>query len=151
MKMLYTINLKELFESQLSDIPGSLKGVKSLLGIDKLPYYYEHILSSTNTLTVSDMSYDSLNVGHIVIWLKFENNISKYVEVIITHKFNGIVFFREIESKENHYEDLGAEGYKGSKYLYMPRHRFFPAEVLVPDYVDISYAKFPSKTKITII
>lgn len=40
MKMLYTINLKELFENQLSDIPGSLKGVKSLLGIDKLTYYY---------------------------------------------------------------------------------------------------------------
>ena len=35
------------------------------------------------------------------------------------------------------------------KILTLPTYTFYPAEVVVPDYVDISEAKFPKQTKIT--
>ena len=45
------------------------------------------------------------------------------------------------------YEDTYKEKFE-DKYT-LPTYAFYPAEVVVPDYVDISGAKFPKQTKIT--
>ena len=153
----FTLDLKAYYDNKIKDIPAALESMKRNFGVDKLPYSFTHTNLGTG-ITQSDIFYKDLEVGHVLIWRKFNGLNSKCVKIEVTHKFNGVIFFKELKTNANYYVDcvshlfgLYGDTYKEKfedKYT-LPTYIFYPAEVVVPDYVDISEAKFPKQTKIT--
>lgn len=150
------LDLKAYYDNKIKDIPAALENMKRSFGVDKLQYYFNHTKLGTG-ITQTDMFYKDLEVGHVLIWRKFNGLNSKYVKIEITHKFNGVIFFKELKTNANYYVDcvshlcgLYGDTYKErfeDKYT-LPTYTFYPVEVLVPPYVDISEANFPKQTKI---
>ena len=154
----FILDLKAYYDNKIKDIPAALESMKRNFGADKLPYSFTDTNLDTG-ITQSDMFYKDLEVGHVLIWRKFFYGLNfKCVKIEVTHKFNGVVFFKELNTNANGYVDcvshlfrLYGDTYKErfeNKYT-LPPYTFYPAEVVVPDYVDISEAKFPKQTKIT--
>lgn len=141
----YTLDLKAIYDSKMSNIEESLSSLKRNFNLDKFPYSYEHKIVDGDVKKYSPISYDSIEVGHILVWIYYNKSWDPiYKKIKVTNKFNGIVFFKCLSDNKNYFTDCGAWEYndKKSKKMYLDCD-FYPAKVIVPSYVNIEDANFP--------
>lgn len=83
----FILDLKAYYDNKIKDISAALESMKRNFGVDKLSYSFTHTNLDTG-ITQSDMFYKDLEVGHVLIWRKFNGLNSKCVKIEVTHKFN---------------------------------------------------------------
>lgn len=154
----FVLNLTEKFNKQLIKFDNSIEKLINFyksFGYDKVPYDGIKRWGLDSSTDSSDISYDDIEIGHLLYWRKYNENKFKWVKIKITHKFNGIIFFETICEKKNKksYIDTGANDFVWDKFdksrYTLPKHIFYPMEVVKPKWVDIESWHAPSKMKIS--
>lgn len=153
----WVLDITSKFQHKLDKFDGNVEKLKEFykkFGFDAIPYDGIHRWGLDSSTESSDITCHMLEVGHCLYWRKYTENGYRWVKVRVTHIFNGIIFFETIgEKKEkSFYLDTGADDYEwadGAMSRYsLPKHRFYPMEVIKPEWVDISSWNAPKKMKI---
>ena len=154
----FVLDLTEKFSKQLMKFDNSIDKIVEFykkFGYNKVPYDGIKRWGLDSSTDSSDITYGDIEVGYLLFWRKYSENRFRWVKIKITHKFNGIIFFETIGKKKNKksYIDTGANdfswnGDNKSRYT-LPKHTFYPMEVVKPKWVDIESWHAPSKMKIS--
>lgn len=104
----------------------------------------------------SDIKYDDIPEGSELWWRKYTANGFRWVLIRITHKYGGILFFETVLEKKkiSSFIETGANDFEWtnkndpSRYS-LPRHKFYPIEVIKPEWVDITDWNAPKQMIIT--
>lgn len=154
----FVLDLTEKFNKQLMKFDNSIDKLVEFykkFGYDKVPYDGIKRWGLDSSTDSSDITYDDIEVGHLLYCRKYSENRFRWVKIKITHKFNGIIFFETVGVKriKKSYIDTGADDFSwdgGNKSRYtLPKHTFYPMEVIKPKWVDIESWNAPSKMKIS--
>lgn len=155
----FVLDISKNFEKQLNQLSGSIDKLIEIyksFGYDKMPYDGIKRWGLDSSSDSSDLTYDSIEVGH-ELWLRryTSNGSFRWNLIRITHKYNGIIFYETLDEKNNKksYIDTGADDFTWnntdkSRYT-LPKHRFYPIEVIKPEWVDIEGWKAPKQMKVT--
>lgn len=153
----FIVDLVEKFNDQLIKFDNSIDKLIAFynnFGYDKVPYNGIKRWGLDSSTESSDITYDDIEIGHLLYWRRYDGIKFRWVKIKITHKFNGIIFFEAVGNKRNKksYIDTGACDFNevNNKARYtLPKHTFYPIEVKKPEWIDIESWNAPEKMKIT--
>lgn len=155
----WVLDITTKFEKQLSQFNGDVEKLKTFykqFDYDNVPYNGEKRWGYDSSTDSSDIKYDDIPEGSELWWRKYTANGFRWVLIRITHKYGGILFFETVLEKKkiSSFIETGANDLvwanknDPSRYS-LPRHRFYPIEVIKPEWVDIEGWCAPKQMIIT--
>lgn len=153
----WILDITDKFNKQLEQFDGSVERLSMFykkFGYDKIPYDGIKRWGLDSSTESSDISYDDIE-ENTTLWMRhYTPNGFRWIMIRITHKYGGIVFFETVNEKKNKksYIDTGANDYEYTRTenrYKLPKHRFYPIEVIKPKWVDISSWNAPKRMIIT--
>ena len=129
--------------------------MKNNFGDEKWLFNGTKRYGADSSTEVSVITYNMVKKGTELLWAKSEGMMKVVLyPVRVVHKYHNMVFLQNLVDDKIFYVDCGADDYDWRKFdkKYVPAfpsHSFYPVEVIVPEYVDISDWHLPKVVQIT--
>lgn len=154
----WVLNISEKFNKILAQFNNDIEKLKAFykqFDYDKIPYNGIKRWGIDSSTESSDIMYDDIEEGNEMWWRKYSATGFRWILIKITHKYGGILFFETLNEKNkiSSYVDTGANdlewtGNNKARYS-LPKHQFYPIEIIKPEWVDIESWNAPKHMKIT--
>lgn len=154
----FVLDISTKFEKPLAQFDGSVEKLIEFyksFGYDGVPYNGIKRWGVDSSTESSDIKYDDIEEGNELWMRKYTGMGFRWVLIRITCKYGGILFFETISEKQRKksYIDTGANDFSWatadkSRYS-LPKHTFYPIEVIKPSWVDIESWNAPKNMIVT--
>lgn len=153
----WVLDITPKFQNMLDKFNGDVEKLKEFhktFGYDSIPYDGIKRWGLDSSTESSDIKIDDLEEGMELWWRRYTRNSFRWTLIRVTHIYGGIMFFETIGLKKNikSYVDTGANDleWKTAAARYsLPKHTFYPVEVIKPSWVDIEFWNAPKQIIIT--